>query len=99
MHHSGLIKSSTIESPTPRLGSSIELYDVMPTQMERYTCRDIHSTAAVETLDSYKDNLEFYRNPNFTFVPMPVDGKYFDLRTNEFESLADDQFIDVTASP
>jgi hypothetical protein len=67
----------------------------MPIQIERYTCRDIHSVASVETLESYEQVLDSYRDNNFTYIPLPLNEQYFDLHQNELKPISDDQFIDV----
>lgn len=70
----------------------------MPERRQRYSCRDVHSVAAVETLDSYEDELDFYRERNFTFVPLPLDGRYYDLRNGELRALAEGQIVAADSS-
>lgn len=69
----------------------------MATDVGQYTCRDIHSVAAVETTGTYEGNVEFYEEHDFGYVPLPAEGKYFDVAAGGLEALSDEQFVDVDA--
>lgn len=67
----------------------------MATGFKRYRCGDIHSPASLETLDSYSDNLDFYAERGFSYVPMPLDMAYYDRTAGELKQMDEDQFIDA----
>lgn len=50
-------------------------------------------TAEIETLDSYEDNLEHYREKDFSYVPIPEADKYYNLNTESLEDLHENQYV------
>lgn len=51
-------------------------------------------TAEIETLDSYEDNMYQYRKKDFSYVPIPEAGKYYDLNTESLEHLDENQYVE-----
>lgn len=49
--------------------------------------------ADIETLDSYENNLEHYRNRNFTYVPIPSARKYYDVEREQLLDLDAEQLL------
>lgn len=52
-------------------------------------------TAEIETPDSYEDNLEQYRARDFSYVPIPEAGKYYNLNTESLEDLHENQYVET----
>lgn len=55
--------------------------------------RDVASQASIENIDSYEDNIEFYRERNYSYIPLPSEGKYYDIDQNRLVELADNQIL------
>ncbi len=51
----------------------------------------IASTANTETTESYPDNIEYYRNREYQYIPIPISGKYFDVYDDEMCDMHPDQ--------
>ncbi len=58
----------------------------------------IASTASIETLETFEENLNFYRNRDYSYIPMPTEGKYVDVDTEEVHELCEEQFVKEDAS-
>lgn len=53
----------------------------------------IASKAEIETVDTYRDNLDYYREKNFSYIPLPADKKYYDVDKGELRDLSDEQLL------
>ncbi|MFC6977060.1 hypothetical protein ACFQL1_23825 [Halomicroarcula sp. GCM10025709] len=51
-------------------------------------------SAEFETLDSYEENLERYREKDFSYVPIPEADKYYNLNTESLEDLHENQYVE-----
>lgn len=51
--------------------------------------------ASTETVDTYEDNLAFYAENNYQYIPLPVDGQYYDRYAEELRALNPTQVIDT----
>ena len=58
-----------------------------------FTARGIASSAETSTIESYKDEMEEYRKQNYTYIPMPDDGQYYDLSCNELRDIEREQYL------
>lgn len=58
----------------------------------------VFRTAEIETLNTYEENLERYREKDFTYVPIPEADKYYNLNTESLENLHDDQYVEKNIS-
>ncbi|WP_152421839.1 hypothetical protein [Halorubrum saccharovorum] len=54
--------------------------------------------AEIETLDTYEDNLERYREKDFSYVPIPEADKYYNLNTESLEDLHENQYVEKNIS-
>lgn len=53
----------------------------------------IASEADIETLDTYKDNIPKYKDKNYTYIPIPSENKYYNLREETLVTIGSDQII------
>jgi len=60
----------------------------------KFEAHPIGSEASVETMESYKSNLDYYRENDFTFIPIPDEGMFYDRRNNELKEIHNQQYID-----
>lgn len=60
--------------------------------------RRLLRNAETETLDSYQDNLSWYREQRFSYIPIPTADKYYNLETETLEDLSPDQYVDSDLS-
>lgn len=42
------------------------------------------SPASIESRENYKENLDYYRRNDYTYIPMPLDDVYFNVEEEEF---------------
>lgn len=49
--------------------------------------------AYIETIDTYESNLEYYETNRYTYIPMPLDGVFFDRERDEIRDISPDQYI------
>lgn len=54
--------------------------------------------AEIETLDTYEDNLDRYREKDFSYVPIPEADKYYNLNTKSLEHLHENQYVEKNIS-
>ncbi|WP_414837084.1 hypothetical protein [Candidatus Nanohalococcus occultus] len=54
---------------------------------------DIWNQASIETLDSYEDNIEFYKEQSFSYIPIPWSDKFYDIEEGEMKDTSDNQRI------
>lgn len=64
----------------------------------RFEALSISSSASIESIDSYEDNLNYYKKNNYSYVLMPFDGKYYSLNADEIEDIEEKQVVDVDTS-
>lgn len=57
---------------------------------------EIAASAEVETLDTYEDRIEYYKEQQFTYIPIPSDSKYYETENDTLEDLHEDQIIPET---
>lgn len=55
-------------------------------------------TAEVETLASYEGRIEHYLDEEYSFIPIPSDGQYYDIEDRTLKPLSRSQFISDSAS-
>lgn len=53
----------------------------------------IASKASIETADSCEDNIDFYREQNYSYIPIPSSRQYYDIDDGQLKEMADDQFL------
>lgn len=61
--------------------------------LDIFTAKGIASQANVSSLSSYEDETSHYREQDYTYIPMPKDGKYFHVIDNEIRDIEDDQYL------
>lgn len=64
-------------------------------ETQRFTCGDIHSIASVETQSTYEENLSFYEEHNYSYVPLPIEMKYYDVEMGTLKEIDHSQIVDV----
>lgn len=58
-----------------------------------YEAHLIASRAETERLDTYQGNIEQYRSQNFSYIPLPEDGQYYDVKAEELRDLHEQQVL------
>jgi len=53
----------------------------------------IAKDAMTETESTFEDRVQDYRQRNFTYIPLPEDGQYFNVKEGWLRSLDEDQWI------
>lgn len=53
----------------------------------------IATKAKVETIDSYEKQLSAYQSRNYTYIPLPEDAQFYNIREGWLRPLEDDQWI------
>lgn len=56
------------------------------------------SGSSIEYLDSYEDNVEYYQENNFTYIPMPFEGKFYNIDSDDIEDIQKEQYIKEDAT-
>ncbi|RZN61121.1 hypothetical protein [Methanonatronarchaeum sp. AMET6-2] len=56
-------------------------------------CIAVSSKAEVDSVEGVEENLEFYREKGFDFVPIPSEGLYYCVESNEFKELSSNQVL------
>ena len=56
------------------------------------------SPATIEHIDTYEENIDEYKEKNYTYIPLPLDRKYFDRENNKLRELDAKQFIKVDST-
>lgn len=54
---------------------------------------DIFRQAEVETVETYENKLKYYKNKNYTFIPLPDSGQYYNTETNSLEGINERQYV------
>lgn len=70
----------------------------MSVDINQHSSLKVSSPARIETLETYEESINEYRELNFTYVPLPMDKKYFNTETREIFELAPQQIIKADAS-
>lgn len=63
-------------------------------QHYKFEAHPIGSDAHVESIDSYEDNLDFYEENGFTFVPIPDEDVFYDIRDGKLKEMSGHNTID-----
>lgn len=64
-------------------------------QDQNFTASDISTPATTKTLETYKDAIGKFEEKDWTFIPMPDDGKYYNIKNKEEpQDLVEGQFVD-----
>jgi len=50
--------------------------------------------ASVETMESYEDRIPWYQSQNYSYIPLPVEGKYYNTEEGWLKEISGEQFID-----
>ena len=59
-----------------------------------FTASDVSTPATTETLNTYRDAIDRFERNDWTYIPMPEDGKYFNIKNQEKpQDIQDDQFV------
>lgn len=59
-----------------------------------YPVSGIHTDPAeIETRDSYEDRIPYYRSNDYTYIPMPADGIYYNVENDSIGEIILDQYI------
>lgn len=54
---------------------------------------DLWNQASIETRDSFKDNIEFYKNNSYSYIPIPWTDEYVDVEAGEIKDISENQRI------
>ena len=67
----------------------------MEIESHMHPASEICSTPAkIETLDSYEDAISHYQSKDFTYIPMPKDGKYYNTEEGWIRDIQSTQIVD-----
>lgn len=67
----------------------------VPLQDRKFTASDISSKARTENLDSYEEAVPEFEEEDWTYLPMPEDRKYYNVKDGgDPKELDDSQFIE-----
>ncbi|OUJ18528.1 hypothetical protein AMET1_1447 [Methanonatronarchaeum thermophilum] len=58
-------------------------------------CLALSSKAEVDSVSGVEDNIEYYREKGYDFVPIPSENLYFCVKDEEFKELDSDQVLEV----
>jgi len=61
--------------------------------LDYFTAKGIASSAKTSTIDTYEDEIEEYQRQDYTYIPMPDDGQYYDLGRNELREIDREQYL------
>lgn len=53
----------------------------------------IAAEASIENPHTYEDNIDFYREQNYSFIPIPSTGQYYDVDQDQLEEMGDNQIL------
>lgn len=65
----------------------VELHD------RPYAASDICSPATVHTMETYREAIPKFDEEEWTYMPLPADGKYYNLKSDELHDLDEKQII------
>ena len=66
----------------------------MLTRHFKFEAHPIGSYAATENIDSYEENMEFYKENKFSYIPIPDERKFYDIQDEELREMSRPQLID-----
>lgn len=58
-----------------------------------FTAKGIASQADVSDLSSYEDEISYYKEQDYTYIPMPKDGKYYHIADDEVRDIVNGQYL------
>jgi hypothetical protein len=58
-----------------------------------FSASSIAKEAMTETESTYEDRLQDYRNRNYTYIPLPEDGQYYNVKEGWLRPLDEEQWI------
>lgn len=53
----------------------------------------ISSKAETESLESFRSNIRFYKDRNFSYIPLPAEDKYYNIETESLGNIKDEQYL------
>lgn len=56
-----------------------------------YLANEIASQAEIETQETYLDNIDKYKKKGYSNIPLPFEGKYYDLEADRIDRLNEEQ--------
>ena len=54
---------------------------------------DLWNQASFETRETFEDNIEFYKENSYSYIPLPWTDEYFDVESGEVKELSENQRI------
>lgn len=60
---------------------------------DRYHAFNISSYAEFESIETYEGNIKSYENWGFSYIPLPFEGKYYDVDEGELKEMSEKQWI------
>ncbi|MFC7070587.1 hypothetical protein ACFQL9_13115 [Halobaculum lipolyticum] len=60
--------------------------------LEIFWAHGIASSATVSTLDSYEDEIDWYRDQSYTYIPIPEEEKYYHVLDEELRDIKPGQY-------
>lgn len=70
----------------------------MPINHQLTMAASMSSLASIEIRDTVEQNLDFYRERGYSYIPLPFTDEYYDVASDEIESIAPEQYIVEDAS-
>ncbi len=61
--------------------------------LDFFSTKGIASSAKVSSIDSYQNDIEEYREQDYTYIPMPDEGQYYDLSKGELGKIEQEQYL------
>jgi len=61
--------------------------------IDQFLAIDIASEADVENSEQYEDNISYYKNNNYTYIPIPSSNKFYHVTAEELRELEIDQYF------
>jgi hypothetical protein len=58
-----------------------------------YEAHLIASRAETETLETYEENIEEFTSANYSYIPIPRDGKFYDVKAGKLRELHEQQVL------
>lgn len=53
----------------------------------------VAQSASIETIDTYESNIDYYEANRYTYIPMPLDGVFFDRERDEIRDISPNQYV------
>jgi len=81
-------------SLTPKTYYLMEVLSNMDIEQHDHFAKEIVSNPCrTETKDTYEDELHQYENNNYTYIPMPEEGSYYNVDKGWMRDIHDEQYI------